>query len=208
MASSPRWVLSAALILSACLDPDDSIPTQAEPFYYASGMPVYLQVKPTRLSIETDQAPLPLVSSGLGPLGVRVDSITRFYVTANHWLVWLHPGLGIRQAEDAAAALRRTTGIAFASSVYQTRGGGCDITLVNRLVVKFRSDASAQAITALNARLGTRERPEGSIIGDRRLRYPVGSRNTPLEIAAYYDRHPLVEWADPDKMGCITLATP
>ncbi len=212
MTRRPLAPLAGALLglagaLGACggaTGPADAIARQREPFYYYEGTPVPLVVDATRLTLEMDGAPAPAVRAAVAAAGVRPDSVTPMPQAAAHWVAWLDAGTSAAAAERAAAALRHAPGVAFASAAYRTRGGTCTMLLVNTLAVLFRPDATREQVAALNARVGTTPAPR-EYLGFTALRYPAGSDYTPLEVAAFYDRHPLVRWADADRVDCLVL---
>lgn len=209
MPRSRVWLFVGLLGLPGCTGPNepsgDPIPVQVQPGYYYGDQFVVLSVDPTTITFETALPPEPVVAGVLRALDPRPDSITPYNgAQPHHWRVWLSGTTPPETTTDVARRLRLVSGIQFASTGYYL--GGCRLTLDNELLVKFRPGASTAAIEALNTRAGTTVRQDGSAhLGVWTLAYPVGSIHTPLEVAAYYDRHALVEWADPDRSGCISI---
>jgi hypothetical protein len=214
--TSSTLTLAVVTLLGAlgCSDgtgPDDAIARQATPFYYYEKRPIYLTVDPRRVSVEvTGDAPT-VVRAALAARGIAVDSLTAIGQRPTLRLAWLGGPSSARTATAAAAALRLTDGVTFASATYFPRDGdatlrACPLVLLNRLAVAFRSDARAADIDALNARVGTTRSPDQFVaLPAAALSYPVHSTYTPLEIAAYYERSSLVDWADADRTSCVVV---
>jgi hypothetical protein len=212
MAGCRLWPLVGLLGLLACTGPDepsaDPIPVQPQPGYYYGDQFIVVSVDPTTITFESALPPEPIVAGVLRALDPRPDSITPYIGTQpHHWRVWLSATTLPETATDLARRLRLVPGVQFASTAYLSGGRtGCQLTLDNQLLVKFRPGTSGVAIAALNAQVGATVRQDGSAhLGVWTLAYPVGNVHTPLEVAAYYDRHVLVEWADPDRTGCIRI---
>jgi hypothetical protein len=192
-----------------CTEPDPadlSIETQATPFYLYQGEPVYLRISPTSLTVAADSSTLPALTASLAVIGVVVDSSRAMGTMVGHWILWLHPGTSIAAAATAAQTLRRQAGVTFASNtyLYGTPPTECTLWLINRLDVKYRASTSREQIIALHQRAGLLVEIEASGLARPawRLRYPAGKPYTPLEITVAIYRHPYVEWAAADMVGC------
>lgn len=195
-------LLTLLVVGAGCSSPTEPavrIARQAEPFYYYLGRPIALRVDSTRLTVATT-LPMPRAARDmLAPAGVRVDSAGPMG-EPEHWVVWLAPRTSPAQAARAAVLLRVAEGVTFASTGYRLAEGGAPLLLVNRLGVQFKAGTTRAERERLNSAVGMSE-DRLALDGVWWLRYPPHSAYTPLEIAAFYDRHPLVAWADPDKMG-------
>jgi hypothetical protein len=103
--------------------------------------------------------------------------------------------------------VRLHAGVPFASNayLYGTPPVECTLWLVNRLAVMYKGSTTAEQIATLEERAGfeVEESPPGVGRPWRLLRYPTGSSYTPLEIAAAVYRHPFVDWASADMVGCV-----
>jgi hypothetical protein len=203
------WMVVALLGPFGCSEPDDPIPVQAQPGYYYQGQLIPLTLNPRTITLELDSE-LPagtLVAQGILGTGAHPDSVTRYIAFGHHWRVWLPSGTTPEAASNAARRLRVTPGVRFASTGYvSTDPSPCSLMLVNEMAVKFEPGTTNGAIGALNARVGTTVRSDISHLGGVwSIAYPVGNPHTPLEIAAYVGRQPLVVFADPGMSGCLDL---
>jgi hypothetical protein len=197
--------LSMMTILASCSDLLGPGSDDGRPFFYYQNEKIYLRVDTRMLTAvteaEDDSATLRVV---LRQSGISVDSI-RPMQQPGHWLVHLPSGTSARRAENAAQALRFDAGVRFASAVYRQRDGNCPLYMVNRLTVQFLPGADEAAIDQLNAGMGVRNE-QVNPWGTRSYEFPLGLVATPLELAALYHRHRLVDWAEADRIdGCWRL---
>jgi hypothetical protein len=205
--------LVSTLITVGCTEPDLAdlvIEPQSEPFYwYQDTTRIYLRIDPASLTVETDSDALPALSASLAAFRVTVDSTTAMAVAPGHWILWLHPGTSATAAAAGAHELRLHATVRFASNayLYGEPPDECTLWLVNRLVVMYRASTTSEQIAALQQRAGfeVEEAPSGVGSPVWVLRYPTGSRYTPLEIAAAVYHHPFVDWASADMVGCVQM---
>jgi hypothetical protein len=197
------YVLAVSSVLPGC-DNFLAIGGDAweDPFYYYMGEPIRLSVDASRLTVSLE---VPEDTAGLrGVLtrsGVAPDSIVPLGYD-QHWVAFLPAGTPAKQAETAARALRLSRQVVFASAAYRTPDGSCLLQLVNSLAVQFRADATPAEIAALNRTTGVSDERH-AYAAVRTYRYPAQLAQTPLAVAAYYNRQPIVEWADADRIGCF-----
>lgn len=181
------------------------IPAMSRPFYYYQGSPIYLAVDSERLAVASEVLPAAsAVADALTQSGVQVKDVEPLPQAHGHWLVHVGTGTSTAAATAAVGRLRADPRFAFATTAFRTVGGNADVVLLNRLAVQFRPGVSRSSIDSLNAALGTRvvrpPRPDSGF-AEYWLAYPSGSGVDPLAIAATYDRHPSVLWADPDRVS-------
>jgi hypothetical protein len=196
------FVAVVAAGLASCSDPvGPDIERQDRPFYYHEGQQIFLSVEPTRLTVVPEVAgDTNRVRQVLAELGL-VPHLMQPLWLENHWFVHLPASTSAARAEEAARRLRLSPGIRFASAAYLA-GENCPVLLVNRLVVSFRPGTFEDQIQRLNTALGVRNELF-TTFGTRLYEYPVQMEHTPLELAAHYHRHRIVEWAEPDALnGC------
>ena len=205
----------ALLFLAAALACTDSAsnplmpPTQmsssvladaAGDFYYYQGEKLYLDVDPTRLVVvgsTTDRA-----AGALRSLGVTAERAERL-PALDHWLLRLSPTTTVAQATVARATLKADRTNKFVSNVYRLRNTTDEVIPLNRVIVAFKPSVSAaqrdSLISALDMHVVRPPRPDSGFTYHV-LEYPTDSVST-LRVAALLDRHPLVAWADPDKIS-------
>ncbi len=203
--SAFRLVLATFFVasLASCSDPvGPNIERQDRPFFYHEGQQIFLSVEPTRLTVvpevagDTNRIRQVLTEFGTAPLAIRPLGLE------NHWFVHLPAGTTAARAEAAARRLRLSPGIRFASAAYLV-SDTCPVILVNRLVVSFRPGTFEDQIQRLNTTLGVRNELF-TTFGTRLYEYPAQMEHTPLELAAHYHRHRIVEWAQADAIdGCL-----
>jgi hypothetical protein len=187
--------------LLACSDPPS-----VEPYYLYNGSPVYLRTNATRITIQADSAALPTLAA---VAGVTVDSVTSWYAGPSHWIVWLAAGTSTNAALTAARWLRRAPSIQFASNAYDVPGAPAQcppMMLVNRLIVAFKAGTTASQIATVLERYGLEGSRDRYIDTWWVVHYPLASPYTPLEVSVTVYRDPYVEWADPDRVDCLTNA--
>lgn len=183
-------------------DPDDVF--EEGPFYYFRAGPgepdirVPVRIDPAELMVSAASP-----SDAIGVLedrGLSVGSISRIpHAGLDHFKVTL-TGATEQEVETAGAALRADPRIDFVGHAYTTAGGG-HMVLVDRLVVRFQSRASVAEIDTFVDSLGLRVLREADPLLGRPnywFAYPRGS--DPLLLAAEIHTHPLVEWANADKI--------
>lgn len=215
--SSPSLarLLSCALaaLAAACGEPTESQPlatqqaplVDARPYYLYQGQPVYLEVDPTRLTVsgpqEVSEEGLRASLASMGQSDARLE---RLPLESNAFMVHLAKGASVREAQQAAAALRREGRHRFVSNVYRWQEDGGEVILHDRLVVHLKAGAGAQDIERLNRELGTQvlRAPQGGS-QEYLLSYPEGVE--PLAFAQQVGRRPEVEWVDPDKTAARQL---
>lgn len=186
-----------------------ALPDARQPFYYYQGSPVELQLDPTRLVVEVPGATTIGEVTGLvQAAGVEIQEATALPQIRGHWLLRLPSAISPAALLRVTQSLRDGARARFVGNAYHAgtmsrtgyRGNG--IVLINRLVVRFRPGVSPAQIDSLNAALGTTVLREPAPDSGRFvfwLSYPSAAE--PLRIAAVYDRHASVEYADPDKIG-------
>ncbi|MEX1187577.1 MAG: S8 family serine peptidase [Gemmatimonadaceae bacterium] len=170
-------------------------------YYYHQGEKVYLDLDPTRLVV-VSPAPYP-VADALRAIGITSGESERLLQAPDHWLFRLSAATTAEQAVAGSTLLKGDRRYRFVSNVYKTRHGGDDVIPLNRVVVKFRQgvpDVRADSLIAVfGMRLVRPPRPDSGFTYHV-LEYPRDSVSS-LRVAALLDRHPLVAWADPDKIS-------
>jgi subtilisin family serine protease len=210
-----RFIVYWSLVaLSAC-DPDRGPPsapsmadhdpaaaTQSRPFYYYQGARVYLEEDPSRITVfAAGDDPPQEVARALSRQQVSGQT-EKLRAAAGHWVVKLK-GANSAAARAAVADLKREKGYRFASTAFKTEGGS-DVLLVNEVIVRFKDGVTREDIVDLGDSLGmsiVREPRPDSGFFEYRLAYPTDVDAEPLAIAALLDRHPLVQWADPNAIS-------
>lgn len=177
----------------------------AQSFYYYQHQPIALELDPSRLVVSSTRSPESTVRAALAPLGLQVSSVEALPQAANHWLLRLGGGPTSRAlAQAAVARLKANREFQFVGNAYKTVDGGEEVLVLNRLIVHFKSGVTQTQIDSLNAALGTRvmrpPRPDSGF-AEFWLSYPADSASDALAVAALLDRHPLVAWAEPDKIS-------
>jgi subtilisin family serine protease len=210
--------LAAALAAgtSACADVDPPLdpgapvaaamsagPSDGEPFYYHQGSRVLLEMEPSELVVASR---LPDAAAAarqvLAGLGITPIAETAMPQAAGHRLITLPASTSRARATEARERLRQDPRFLFASVGYRMRGERARVRLLNRVAVSFREGTSPGEIHAIAAGLGARvirEKDPSRASFHYWLEY--GPRTDPLAVAAALDRHPKVEWADPDKVS-------
>lgn len=212
--SSPPFKLpriaSAAIfvVFVGCADKADEIASfQDAPFYYYDGKRIPLKVTPYMTFRIPDGAGAEVaqqVAKSAGTSGIP----RRLLSAEGHWVVDL--SRGIRTAGNVVAAARENSLVIFASIAYTDTAREDSVFLLDRVIVRFKDSTSPSQIEILAAslRLGLERRPQpDSGIFEYHFRYPksVGPGGA-LEVAATLSEHPLVAWADPDKISNRRLA--
>ncbi|MGH9890838.1 MAG: S8 family serine peptidase [bacterium] len=171
------------------------------PFYYYQQDRVYLDVDTTSFIVKTDLvAPAAALRDVLS--GLPEAATTSVMQAAQHYMVRLPVGITRDGHRAALARLRADNRFQFAAPALRSAEYNSSVTLVNRLAVQFKGSVGRGAVDSLLQRLNLtvlREPAPDSGFFSYVLRYPHGA--DPLAIAAEMHTHPLVEWADPDKIS-------
>lgn len=210
---------AALLIVLAGCGRDQQIPTALpmrpsasvnavapnQPHYMYFGQPVYLDVDPNRMVVTSSLSSSPALREALTAVGVRVDSARQLMRSSGYWLVWLPSGTSLDSGADVRRRVRTAGRFEFATHVYKTRGANAsDVLLLDHVIVQFKRSATLQQITdlitSLKLRVVRAPKPDSSYT-TYWLRYPSDTTADPLELATLLDQHPLVQWADPDKIS-------
>lgn len=178
-------------------------PSDEEPFYYHQGERVLLDVEPSELVVASR---LPDAAAAarevLAGLGITPAAEAELIQAAGHRVITLPAGTPRARALEARNRIRQDARFQFAAVGYRTRGERAQVLLLNRVVVSFKAGTSRSEIQALAAQLGTRVvREPAPSRGAFHYWLEYGPNTDPLAVAAALDRHPKVEWADPDKVS-------
>ncbi|MFL5576083.1 MAG: S8 family serine peptidase [Gemmatimonadaceae bacterium] len=174
------------------------------PFYYYDHQRVPLEVDPTRLVVETGLPTADAAREALAEVGVRVDSTRRMLQAPGHWVLHLPQATSRAAAAVARARLRHDARFTFASHAYRTVATRGQMLLVDRIIVKFKKGVSRAQVDSLSATMGTRVlRPPVPDSGYSvyYLGYPTDSAADPLRVVASLYEHPLVDFAEGDRLG-------
>ena len=175
------------------------------PFYYfrpsanANDARIMLDLDPTEIIVASrsrDDAIAAFVDAGVTVASTENIS----YAAADHRRVRLPTGTSTATVEAAVTTLREDSRISFAAHAYRA-ANGAKVALVNRLVVRFRDNIERAQIDAFIDSLGARVLRAAEPDSGRAtwwLAYPA--ERDPLEVAAQVHNHPLVRWADPDRL--------
>lgn len=177
--------------------------SDAAPFYYYQGEPVALEVEPTELVI-VSRLPdaIDVARQVLSEVGVVVGADQELPQAPGHRLLSLPASTTRGRALEARDRLRADPRFEFVAVGYRTQDEGAKVMLLNRVAVSFREDVSRAQIERLAAQLGVRVvREPNPSQGSFHHWLEYGAGTDPLVVAAALDRHPLVEWADPDKVS-------
>ena len=177
----------------------------ATPFYYYDGEPIFLRLDPTRIVVATDTTlrAAEVGARALGVAGVPVDSATRLAGVPGYAVLYLPRGTSPGAAAAARARLRRDRRFTFVSPAYRTARHGGDLLLINRVMVRFRPGVIPPLAHVVAASVGAR--------AGQATAWPVYYLECfrgadPLRVAAALYKHPLVEWADVDRVSDARLA--
>lgn len=179
--------------------------TPEKPFYWFSGEKIFLEVVPglfvvrPRSGDPVEVVRRVLATTQLGPVERELDLGDGHAVVS---VAEVRPDPVTAHA--VARILHDHSGLTFASPAYRGENGGSRIFPLDVVLVKFEEEASRAEIDALNDELGTtvQRSPEGVPgLTWYSLRYPESGDRDVLWIAAAYAEHPLVEWADPNKVA-------
>lgn len=202
--------LLALLAAAGCVDAGEqplapSAPSASEvaseesDFYYYDGRRIPLTLDAAQLSVESPLPPAAAARAALAALGVEVRGARPLDGAPGHWLLELAPGAGEGKARAAARALRADPRFPFAANVYRAPGGA-RLVLVNRVAVGLKSGWTQGDLARLNAEMGTRV-ARGPVDAEPDVVWLAYRRGgDPLELAARLYGHPLVAWADPDRV--------
>lgn len=170
-------------------------------YYYYQGQKIFLDVDPTRIVVEgasPDRA-----AASLRRAGAAIEHVSPLPQARDHWVLQLAGVANAQQARAARASIIADRGYRYVSNVYKVHGTGSEVVPLDRVLVDFRPGTSAvqidSLITALRMQVVRPPRPDSGF-AYYVLAYPVDA-DAPLRVAALLDRHPLVAWADPDKIG-------
>lgn len=188
----------------------ESLSVEDTPFYYyrpgpgAEDIKIPLVVDPSEIFVVTGLAreDLSQRAIGLGLPVARVAGATRFGPTAHRVVV---NGASASDVRTAIRELRSDPEVAFVGSTYRT-SDDARMTLINRLVVRFESGVTRSVATEwIESRgMGVERLPRESRSRPTYwLTYPGGE--DPLAVAAEVNDHPLVDWAEPDRLAEIHL---
>lgn len=222
MFQSSRYPVLGALllfVLAGCNDdlqptsPDAVSSTWAavqdeRPFYYHQGERVYLDIDPQQIVVAGQgQVVTQAAKEVLRTLGLRIVDSKVLPQVAGYFVLRLPAGTTPGSATAATASLRADARVQFATVGYKVLGTNSPILLINRVNVEFKPEASRSQIDSLAAALGLgveRAAHPDSAKFSYWFTYPAGGAADPLVIAAQLDRHPLVKWADPDKVAEVS----
>jgi hypothetical protein len=185
-----------------------SAPAQESAFYYYFNERIPLAVEPGELSVVSNLPPQASARAALATLGIEVAGAEPLPQAPSHWLLRLSRA-DAAKAVQAARALRADARFGFAANVYRETRTGSRVVLLDRVAVRLKDGWNRADLARLNAELGTRVvrepvKAEADVVW---LEYRRGG--DPLELAAKLQEHPLVQWADADKVqDRRLLATP
>ena len=136
--------------------------------------------------------------------GLSIQSTTEIpYAGKDHRRIRFAPGTAVAAVTGAARALQADPRVSFVGHAY-TLAHGKRILLINRLVVRFKQGVSPGQINRFIDSLGVqvlRAAAPDSAKPTYWVTYPRGQ--DPLAVAAAVHRHPLVQWAEPDRIGDV-----
>ncbi|WP_420129491.1 S8 family serine peptidase [Longimicrobium sp.] len=181
----------------------NAAPSDTEPFYYYQGERVLLDAEPSELVVVSRQPDgAAAVRQVLAELGITPGGDRELPQAAGHRVITLPASTTRARALEARERLRKDPRFEFASVGYRTRAGGGKVLLLNRVAVRFREGTSRGEIASIAARVGARvAREPNPSRGALSHWLEYGPGTDPLRVAAALDRHPQVEWADPDKVS-------
>lgn len=169
-------------------------------FYYYQGQKVFL-TEDHQLLVVRGESPTIDAQQELGALGISV--IDGGALPMGHRLLRLGGAVDQSLQASAVARLRASRRLTFVSPAFRSREGLTQVLLLDHVDVRFRDGVPQPRIDALVRSFGLRllrpPRPDSGFFAYR-FGYPDGIAN-PLALAAALDRHDLVQWADPAKVG-------
>ena len=175
-------------------------------FYLYRGTKVHLQTDSSAFVFDIDLAdPSGAVREALS--GLNYSTLERVSQLTDHWLVRLPQRLSPGAHHAVLARLRRHANTRFAMPMMRTVASGTPVTLLNRMIVRFRNDVSRARIDSFATANGLNVvRPANPDSGRSffLLSYPRGERSA-LAVVASLDGQELVEWAEPDKLAGMRL---
>lgn len=185
---------------------------EAQPFYYfrpsrnAPDIRIPLELDPTELVVATESAGDAVAAVSARRLTV-VSTTDIPYAGRGHRRIRLAAGTSRDAVLAAAVSLRDDPRVSFVGPAYTT-ATGAKMALINRLVVRFRDGVGQPEIDRLVDSLGARvlraALPD-SAKPTWWLAYPQG--RDPLTVAAELQGHPLVQWAEPDRLTDLQPAS-
>jgi subtilisin family serine protease len=194
------------LLLLGCADRQvptaplaDLVQDQSGVFYYHQGDRIYLNPDPATLVVKGTDA---LSVGGLSDLGLTLADGGP--LAAGHRLLRVS-GADQPKLDILVVRLKNDSRVSFVSPGYRTRTGNISVLPLDQIDVKFREQVSPADIAALANGLRLRTiRPPRPDSGFFAWRFAYADGTTGPEafaLAATLDRHPLVEWASPDKIS-------
>jgi hypothetical protein len=182
------------------------------PFYYYEGERIFLREDGRRIVVSQlgpGRVPTPRAEiatrarAALMAAGMSVDSVHVIASEPDHSILTLSGAIAPAATDEAVARLRSTRQFAFVAPAYTTVVGGDEVLMLNRIAVHFKSGVTRAQVDSLNQALGTwiiaPPRPDSGR-AEYWLGYPPDS-SAPWRVAALVAQHPLVAWADPDKIS-------
>lgn len=207
--------VAAMAAAAACADveqpvagtaPDAGDVRQAEgSFYWYGDERISLEPDAGEITVASEVPPEAAAGAVLSRLGMRVESARAMPQAAGHWVLRVS-GADRARVTDAAGRLRETEGFGFAAPVYRVAGTGERVALLNRVAVRMKDGWSQADLARLTAETGMRV-VRGPVAAEPDVVWLAYKRGTdPLQAADALHRHPLVDWADPDKVQDRRLA--
>jgi subtilisin family serine protease len=182
--------------------------SDTRPFYYYHGSPQYLDIDSTGFVFASQLTdPTSAARDALSPLAI--SQVARMPQLPDHWVVRLQGNATPAAYAADLTRLRADSRFGFVSSLYRDPQSHGPLTLLARLMVRFKAGVSRQSVDSLASALGmqiTRAPKPDSGVFYFVFSYPRGS--DPLQIAALMGRLPFVDWADPDKVADRHLDSP
>lgn len=179
--------------------PSASAAAEDRPFYYYDHQRVDLELDPTRVVVARAQAPDP---SEFAAAGLRVAASRRLPQMNGHWLLELQGGHDAAHVNASVKRLRALRRFDFVGQAYRVRSDRADVVLLNRVAVRFKDEVTKTQIDSLASAFGLRQvRAPSEKTPVYWYAYPLNADADPLTVAAQLDEHPLVLWADPDKVS-------
>lgn len=197
--TSPRARPSGALVAA------DSQPL----FYSSQGTPIYLTPDPEDIVFTSPTPAAANAVTGIAAgLNLPLSGVDALPQLANHWHLHLPRDTPLAAALALRDRLVADGRFGFVSTGYRQVGDTSRVLLVDRAIVRFKSGVSPQQIDSLVAALRMRivrpPRPDSGFMAYL-LGYPVDA--DPLKLSALLFKHPLVAWAQPDKIGEARLSS-
>jgi len=169
-------------------------------FYYDGNQRILLEPDPTELTVASAESPRVLADGVLRRADLRIEQVRELPQAPGHLLLRVSDD-GVRgSVRGAVQRLRDEPAIEFAAPVYRVKDTGERIVLLNRVAVRMKDGWTPADLASLNAQFNTRV-VRGPVPAEPDVVWLAYRRGgDPLELAAGLHDHPLVEWADPDKV--------